>query len=122
MSTQCSSSDLAGEGMLGQTPGEMREGKPSASPIHRGIRWPRRESTSLIYLLAILVVHALLLGRGPLSDIVAYAYADSVSYGYDGLGRVIQATDSTTGHAVFYSYDSAGNITSQQVVPIATLA
>jgi YD repeat-containing protein len=50
------------------------------------------------------------------------ARADSVTYAYDALGRVIQATDTTSGQAVFYGYDSAGNITSQQVVPVSTLA
>jgi YD repeat-containing protein len=54
--------------------------------------------------------------------LIPEARADSVAYAYDALGRVIQATDTTSGQAVLYMYDSAGNITSQQTVPITTLA
>jgi large repetitive protein len=50
------------------------------------------------------------------------AHADSVTYAYDGSGRVIQATNASLGQAVFYAYDSAGNITSQIVAPLSTLA
>jgi YD repeat-containing protein len=50
------------------------------------------------------------------------ALADSLSYAFDGAGRLIQATNGTTGQAICYAYDAAGNITSQQVVPLSTLA
>jgi YD repeat-containing protein len=53
---------------------------------------------------------------------VTPAYADTISYAYDAAGRLIQATDSTTGHAVMYGYDSSGNITSRQVVLVTNLA
>jgi hypothetical protein len=58
----------------------------------------------------------------PLHLLIPDARADSVTYAYDALGRVIQATDTTSGQAVFFGYELAGNITSQQVVPITTLA
>lgn len=40
------------------------------------------------------------------------ALADNIQYVYDELGRLVQASDQTTGQAVFYAYDSVGNITS----------
>jgi YD repeat-containing protein len=53
---------------------------------------------------------------------VTPACADTISYAYDASGRLIQATDATTGQSVIYSYDSSGNITSRKVVPVTTLA
>ena len=50
------------------------------------------------------------------------AHADSISYAYDAVGRLIQATDSTTQQAIIYTYDSVGNIVSEQAVSLTTLA
>jgi len=50
------------------------------------------------------------------------AHASNIVYAYDSLGRVIQASDITGGQAVVYHYDSIGNISSQQIIPLGTLA
>ena len=50
------------------------------------------------------------------------ARADNIQYVYDELGRVIQATDQTTGQAVLYTYDAVGNITSQTTTALTTLS
>lgn len=52
----------------------------------------------------------------------APAHADDIAYSYDELGRVVQASNVTTGEAVLYTYDAAGNITSQRMFPLGTLA
>jgi len=54
--------------------------------------------------------------------IVPSSRADNIDYAYDALGRLIQATDSTTGESVVYAYDAAGNISSQTVLSLANLA
>lgn len=50
------------------------------------------------------------------------ARADDIAYLYDELGRVVQASNATTGEVILYGYDAAGNITSQRTVSLATLA
>lgn len=40
---------------------------------------------------------------------------NTVSYGYDTLGRLTRETNGITGYTTFYSYDNGGNITSKQV-------
>jgi hypothetical protein len=50
------------------------------------------------------------------------AHAGNIVYAYDSLGRLIQASDITGGQAVVYQYDSVGNISSQQIIPLGTLA
>jgi IPT/TIG domain-containing protein len=50
------------------------------------------------------------------------AQAGNIVYAYDALGRLIQASDVTGGQAVVYQYDSVGNISSQQIIPLGTLA
>jgi len=59
---------------------------------------------------------------GALNLLVPEARADNVVYAYDALGRLIQASNLDGGQAVVYEYDSVGNIASQQVVSLATLA
>jgi len=53
------------------------------------------------------VLAALLLWQTPA------AHADNIQYAYDELGRLIQATNATSGEVVTYTYDAVGNITSQ---------
>lgn len=86
------------------------------------LRLITRRRAAFVYLFIAIAAHALLSGGALSNWIIAEARADSVSYAYDALGRVIQATDSTSGQAVFYAYDGVGNIISQQVVPVTTLA
>jgi large repetitive protein len=50
------------------------------------------------------------------------AHADDITYAYDESGRLIQASNFTTGEAVRYTYDVVGNITSQITGPLSTLA
>src|ERR1700683_1277418 len=50
------------------------------------------------------------------------ARADNIAYAYDEIGRLIQATDSTTGESVVYAYDAAGNISSQTIRALTSLA
>jgi YD repeat-containing protein len=50
------------------------------------------------------------------------AQADDLDYVYDESGRLVQATNRTSGEAVRYTYDAVGNITSQVSGPLATLA
>jgi large repetitive protein len=50
------------------------------------------------------------------------ARADDIAYFYDELGRVVQATNATSGDAILYTYDAAGNITSQRTVPVTSLS
>lgn len=50
------------------------------------------------------------------------AYADDIDYVYDESGRLVQASNRTSGEAVRYTYDAVGNITSQISEPITTLA
>ncbi len=57
-----------------------------------------------------------------LSSSICAAYADSVTYAYDELGRVVQATDATTGKSITYTYDAAGNIGAQTALSLTTLA
>lgn len=52
---------------------------------------------------------------------LATVQANSVTYAYDELGRLIQATDSTAGQSIIYAYDAAGNITSQTASSLANL-
>jgi YD repeat-containing protein len=58
---------------------------------------------------------------GTLRIALREARADSIQYAYDALGRLVQATDTTSGQAIFYTYDAAGNMTSQSVVGTSTL-
>lgn len=60
----------------------------------------------------------------PLLSVLSFSEvrADSISYAYDSLGRVIQATNSSSGQAVVYTYDAAGNILSQNIVALTTLS
>lgn len=51
-----------------------------------------------------------------------FAHADDIDYAYDEAGRLVQASNLTSGEAVRYIYDAAGNITSQISGPLATLA
>jgi YD repeat-containing protein len=53
------------------------------------------------------VLAALLLWQVPA------AHADNIQYAYDEIGRLIQATNATSGEVVTYTYDAVGNITSQ---------
>jgi len=53
---------------------------------------------------------------------VPAAHASNIVYAYDALGRLIQASNLDAGQAVLYGYDGVGNISSQQVVSLATLA
>jgi YD repeat-containing protein len=57
-----------------------------------------------------------------LAHAIPSAHADDIAYQYDELGRLVQATNATSGEAVLYSYDAAGNITSQRTVPLSTLS
>jgi large repetitive protein len=50
------------------------------------------------------------------------AIADDVEYVYDELGRLVQASNYTSGQAVLYNYDAVGNINSQTAVPLGTLS
>jgi len=50
------------------------------------------------------------------------ARADDIEYAYDELGRLVQASNLTAGEAVLYTYDAAGNITSQTTRPLTTLS
>jgi YD repeat-containing protein len=50
------------------------------------------------------------------------ALADDIEYIYDELGRVVQASNRTSGQAVVYDYDAAGNITSQTAVSLTVLS
>lgn len=50
------------------------------------------------------------------------AYADSVQYNYDALGRVIEVTNATTSQSTQYSYDAVGNITTTSTIPTGTLS
>jgi large repetitive protein len=50
------------------------------------------------------------------------ARADDIEYAYDELGRLVQASNLTSGEAVLYTYDAAGNITSQTTRPLTTLS
>jgi hypothetical protein len=50
------------------------------------------------------------------------AFADSVNYYYDQLGRVIEAANATSGQAAVYRYDAAGNIASINTVALSTLS
>lgn len=50
------------------------------------------------------------------------ARANNIQYIYDALGRLVQATDLTSGQTIQYTYDSVGNITSQSVISTATLS
>jgi YD repeat-containing protein len=77
-------------------------------------------SGRVVLIVFLLAAHRLIVPA--LHLLVPDARADTVTYAYDALGRVIQATDTTSGLAVFYVYDAAGNITSQQTVPTTTLA
>jgi len=49
------------------------------------------------------------------------AHAGNISYAYDSLGRLIQASDLTGGQAVVYHYDAVGSISSQRIIPLGTL-
>jgi YD repeat-containing protein len=49
------------------------------------------------------------------------AMANDIEYTYDDLGRLIEAADRTAGQAVQYTYDAAGNITSQTAVALSSL-
>jgi hypothetical protein len=51
-----------------------------------------------------------------------YTNADSISYAYDELGRVTQASNITNGQAAVYTYDAVGNITSQKSVALDVLS
>ncbi|HZT02529.1 MAG TPA: IPT/TIG domain-containing protein, partial [Steroidobacteraceae bacterium] len=51
---------------------------------------------------------------------VPTAQADNIQYVYDELGRLVQAADLTSGQAVQYTYDAAGNITSRTAVALST--
>ena len=62
------------------------------------------------------------LGIHVTGGLIEEARADNITYAYDGLGRLIQATDFTTQQAIIYIYDSVGDIVSQQTVPLTTLA
>ncbi len=78
--------------------------------------------------LAVLAIAALGLGLSPIRQgggwqlSVPLARANGLSYAYDSVGRVIQATDNTAGTAVLYTYDASGNITSQSVVALTALS
>jgi len=50
------------------------------------------------------------------------ARADDIEYAYDELGRLVQASNRTSGEAVLYTYDAVGNITSQTTRPLTTLS
>jgi YD repeat-containing protein len=50
------------------------------------------------------------------------ARADDVQYAYDELGRLIQASDPSTGQAILYTYDAVGNITSQITTSLTNLS
>jgi YD repeat-containing protein len=50
------------------------------------------------------------------------SHADDIEYAYDEAGRLVQASNLTSGEAVRYTYDAAGNITSQISGPLTTLA
>jgi YD repeat-containing protein len=60
--------------------------------------------------------------HGLLLPTLQVAHADNVQYSYDQLGRIVEASDTTTGQVVRYTYDAAGNITSQTIESIATLS
>lgn len=48
------------------------------------------------------------------------AQADNIQYVYDDLARLVQAADLTSGQAVQYTYDAAGNIISRTAVALST--
>lgn len=50
------------------------------------------------------------------------ALADSVDYSYDELGRLIQAANTTSGQAIQYAYDAAGNITTVNTVALTSIS
>jgi hypothetical protein len=79
---------------------------------------------SLIALLALMLWGGchLTFRAGSVSLSPSPAYADDIQYTYDELGRLIQASNLTSGQVVVYTYDAAGNIGSQNVVPLGTLS
>jgi YD repeat-containing protein len=81
----------------------------------------RRSGVGPWLTLGMALVGACFSGSPVLDWVVSSARADNVSYAYNASGRVIQATDNSSGQAVFYSYDAAGNISSQTIVPLGTL-
>lgn len=58
---------------------------------------------------------------GHLNIAPSSAYADSVQYSYDAMGRVIQAANSTSGQATIYAYDAAGNISSTKTTSTGSI-
>src|SRR5262245_35803452 len=50
------------------------------------------------------------------------AQADDIEYVYDDTGGVVQAANLTSGQTVRYTYDSAGNITSQLTAALSALS
>lgn len=49
------------------------------------------------------------------------AYADSIQYAYDDLGRLISTVNYESGQAISYRYDPAGNLTSRTTHPVSQL-
>ena len=56
------------------------------------------------------------------STSTASGASGSVTYGYDSLGRLVQAASPTLNTAQSYSYDAAGNISSSGVTALTTLS
>ncbi len=46
----------------------------------------------------------------------------AITYGYDSLGRLVQATDDVLNIVITYTYDAGGNLTSVSSGPLSTLA
>ena len=85
------------------------------------VRWLNRAFITLVLMSLGSGLHLSFQGGVPSVGLSA-ARADNIQYVYDELGRLVQASDLTSGQAVVYTYDAVGNITSQTATSLNALS